>query len=128
MEKHYVQAAIQLLLTGHDPETVLQNMQTVLERKGHGKLYHRILRILCREFKTAQKPYVAQVVIADADKQPILQRDIEQHLKQLDALSTYQLTTNKKQIGGIKTTFQHRQIDASHKTQLLKIYEQLLVN
>jgi F0F1-type ATP synthase delta subunit len=128
MEKAYVQAVVELLAAGSDIETVLAKLRTVLVARGHGKALPTVLRGIVRALEE-KADATATVIVAKASDAAALKNEIAQALTALGADNTTVLTTvDDTIIGGLIATYNHRQIDASYRTKLHSLYQQIVTN
>lgn len=124
MKDSYIQAVVALIADGQSVETVLANLQTVLETRGHHRLYAAILAgvVTILEQRTEQDS-VAVVVAHEADA---TSQAVQEILTALCATEAPRLLTiDPTLIGGAKAVYQNRHIDQTYKTALRHLYERV---
>lgn len=128
MEKTYIHAVIELLEAGSDIETVLSKLRTVLSVRGHQKALPAVLRGIVRALEE-KADTVATITIAKASDETVLKNEIKTALTALGA-DTAEVTTvvDENIIGGLIATYNHRQLDASYRTKLHSLYQQIVTN
>lgn len=124
--KEYIQAAYEVITQGGDVEAVLKNVQTVLERRGLGKVYPRVLRGLLEKLERGQANEVPTVLIAR-------EKDMERHRTAIEAAvariapqSAYSVEMDESIIGGFIVSGKGKRIDHSYKSTLLDTYHRLV--
>ena len=125
MEKVYVQAVMELLENGSKIETVLGNLKTVMEKRGHAKALPAVLRAVVRALEQGTTESVATITVArDADV-TALKADIKSALATLGADGAHTTIVDDTIIGGLIATYNHRQIDQSYRTKLVSLYQSI---
>lgn len=124
--KEYIQAAYETITQGGDVEVVLKNLQAVLERRGLGKVYPRVLRGLLEKMERGQAGEAPKVLVAR-------EKDIERHKSAIEAAvariapqSAYSVETDESIIGGFIVSGKGKRIDHSYKSTLLDTYHRLV--
>jgi len=124
MKDIYVQAVVANLEAGMSPDTVLSNLKTVLERRGHMRLHASVLKAVTQTLEAKAKQNAVSVTVdkpATADS-PLVTKLIAE----LGANSAKRIiVVDPTIIGGAKVSYQSRQLDATHKTALQKLYESI---
>lgn len=123
MEKVYVKAVMELLENGSAIETVLGNLRTVMEKRGHAKALPAVLRAVVRALEQGTIESVATITVAREADATALKSDIKAALATLGAIGEHIVTIDDTIIGGIIATYNHRQIDQSYRTKLSNLYQ-----
>jgi F0F1-type ATP synthase delta subunit len=124
MHHDYVQAVIAVLATGAKPETVLTNLKSVLDRRGHVRLLPRIMRALERELARLQTVGVPTLTVARAsDATSALAKSLVRELALDDA--ALRIVVDETIVGGAKLRANSQEIDASYKTALITLYQSI---
>lgn len=126
MKDTYIQAVTTLLADNQSVDDVLTNLQAVLKKRGHERLYDSILKGVVTKLEQQSAKDSVKVAVATAtDSQAIAVREL---LKELEAVNaSVLLTIDPTLIGGAKATYQNRQIDQTFKTALRHLYERVAV-
>jgi F0F1-type ATP synthase delta subunit len=122
MKEIYVQAVVANLEAGLNPETVLSNLKTVLERRGHVRLHESILQSVAQTLEDQSKQNAVTVTI---DKSITTDSALVTKLiSELGASSVERrVIVDPTIVGGAKVSYQSRQLDATYKTALQKLYQ-----
>ncbi len=125
MEKVYVQAVMELLESGSTIESVLGNLRTVMTNRGHAKALPMVLRAVVRALEQGTTESVATITVAREADVSALKSDIKLALATLGADGTHTTIVDDTIIGGLITTYNHRQIDQSYRTKLVTLYQSI---
>lgn len=120
----YVEAVTLCITDGQSVDQVLANLQSVLARRGHERLYNAILRGVQKELEQQQLAAAVMVTVArDADAESPLVREL---IAQLNAeTAPVIVTVDSTLIGGAQVTYQHQNLDHTYKTALRHLYERV---
>jgi F0F1-type ATP synthase delta subunit len=113
--KRYVEAVSGLLKEGADLKTTLRNLRSVMEKKGHGKIYPSVLTALLRTYPAAEKRSHPTLVVAKAG-------DEKNYKKMIDQTDT-ETAIDPTIVGGYVYTKDFVRQDHSHKSKLLTWYK-----
>lgn len=123
MHASYTSAVMNLINDGHSPKAVFAGLSRVLEARGHERLLPRITRMVLREVSRRSDGSKSQVVVAtpaDADS------DLVASLcKELEIVDKPQVVIDDTVIGGALVRANHTQIDATYKTALITLYQNI---
>ena len=125
MEKVYVQAVMELLGSGSKIETVLGNLRVVMEKRGHAKALPAVLRAIVKALEQGTAEQIATVRVAREADIPTLKADITSALATLGTDGTPTIIVDDMIIGGLIATYNHRQIDRSHRSKLVTLYQSI---
>lgn len=124
MKDIYVQAVVANLKSGIHPDTVLGNLKTVLERRGHTRLYGEVVVAVANLLEQTEKASSVTVVVSDSSANESAQ--VKKLIAQLGAENVEKyIVVDPTIIGGTKVIFQSRQLDATHKTALYSLYQSI---
>jgi len=122
MTDSYVQAVVANLEAGLSPDTVLRNLKTVLERRGHLRLHASIVKAVVQTLEQKAQQQAAIITVdkpASADS-PL----VEKLIAELGATSALRkVVVDPTIIGGAKVSYRSRQLDATYKVALQKLYQ-----
>jgi len=125
MKKHYIQAVLEMIRAGQNPDAVLSGFAQVLESKGHQSLKASVLAGVLRILTAETKRTVTSVTVSDAT-------DIEKHkaaitkvLTSISGESGYVVHEDATIIGGFVAQNKNIIYDASYKTALVKLYRNI---
>jgi len=125
MKKHYIQAVLEMIRAGQNPDAVLSGLAQVLEVKGHQSLKASVLAGVLRILTAETKRTAASVTVSKA-------ADIEKHkaaitkaLSSILAESDYVVHEDAAIIGGFVAQSKNIIYDASYKTALVKLYRNI---
>jgi len=124
MTDSYVQAVVANVEAGLSPDTVLRNLTTVLERRGHVRLRASILKAVVVMLEAKAKSNAVTVIVntSTAAKSSL----VEKLIAELGAVSADRnVVVDPTIIGGAKVSYQSRQLDATHKQALYSLYESI---
>lgn len=122
MKNNYVQAITQLIAKGQEVDVVLARTKSVMEARGHSRLYEEVLKevIVSLESKTALD--VPKVTIARAEDAS--SQEVETALKLLNcADGKPDIKVDATIIGGVIASKGSTHIDMSYKSALRKLYQ-----
>jgi F0F1-type ATP synthase delta subunit len=124
MKDFYVQAVVANLEAGMNPETVLRNLKTVLERRGHLRLYGEVLKQVQKTLEQKQKSKAVTVIVSTEKASHTT--TVQKLIDELGADTAEQVViVDPTIIGGAKVIYQDRQLDATHKTALYSLYQSI---
>ena len=124
--KEYIQAAYEAIQGGAHADTVLENLQESLRRRGLTKVYPRILRGILEKIERGTASEVPKVFIArthDAERQ---REAIVSAVSMISSGDKYDVDIDETIIGGFVVTGKGKRIDRSHKSTLLDTYHRLV--
>ncbi len=124
MREHYITAFLGLIATGMSVEAAVAGLSRTLTSRDHTRLLPSILRGALRRLEGSEAG-TARVVIARNEDVIALRATIETHLATLGASIDATITVDETIVGGVVVEHAHTRIDASWKTALRKLYEQV---
>lgn len=122
MKYAYVTALTESILTGLPVDTALLNVKSVMERKGHLRLWPQVLRATKRVLESRLASTLPRVIIA---KDGLVSKEsIESALQKLGVAETKNFSTvvDSSLVGGFVIRFRGLLLDTSYKQALLKLY------
>lgn len=122
MKNAYVTALTESILTGLPVETVLRNVKSVMESKGHLRLWPQVLRATKRVLESRLVSTSPQVIIA---KDGLTSKEaIQLALQKLGVAESedFSTTVDSSLVGGFVIRFRGLLLDTSYKQALLKLY------
>lgn len=122
----YIGATSQLLQSGHDLDTVISHLQSVLARKGHQKLYPRILKGLIEQYEKTIAKRTTSVIVGRTSDSERFKDEIRALLDSIGADDARTTIIDPHIIGGFKLKRAGTMIDRSYKKQLLALYRTLI--
>jgi len=124
MKDVYVHAVLKAAADGIAPDVVLTNLRQVMERRGHGQLFYRVLQTVLREL-TASRAVRTIVRVADETAYTQYQTEIKKMLSDLNCTDTPHVTVDPSLIGGYQVEANDRRVDASYKQLLTSLYRRI---
>lgn len=125
MKKHYIQAVLDMIKEGNEPDKVISGLAALLKAKGHESLFGSVLRGVLRVLEAESDRNGAVVAVANkADAQKQVDA-IKAALKGMGAVDDYTVTEDNTLIGGFIAEVNNSRHDASYKTALIKLYRQI---
>lgn len=124
MKEHYIKAVLEMVHEGKDPAEVLQKLREVLDRRGHTRLYHSVLRGVARVLE-ARGTKSATVVVANEAGYQKYQAAIEAALQEFGAKHSPEVIVDETIVGGYIVEAENKQLDKSYKTKLVSLYRNL---
>lgn len=126
METTYIQAVTALINDEQSVDSVLANLQSVLKRRGHERLYARVLAGVVKQLEQQSINNALKVTVAK--ESDVESNSVRALVKKLEAENASVITNiDETLIGGVKVVYQHRQIDHTFKTALRQIYERVTI-
>ncbi len=122
MKKNYIESVLTLLKAGTPVETVLRGLKETLTRKGHLVLHKQILVAVHRTLSAKQATSAPVVTVADKSALASQKEAIATALEALQTKEEYVTKVDSTIIGGVIVAHDHKQIDQSYKSQLVKLY------
>lgn len=122
----YTEATRALLQEGMKPAEAVKNLKKTLERRGHEKLFMRILKNLARELDKSSNTGAVLTVAEESDAKK-LQKDIEYIAGRL-GIDTKDIETHVDEslIGGFTVETKDTLVDQSYKNALLTVYRRVI--
>ncbi len=122
MKNTYVQAITQLIASGREVDLVLSRAKSVMEARGHGRLYGEVLREVVTVLEAQAIAIAPKVTLAKAEdaSSPEVAKALAL-LNGADIKPT--ITVDPTIIGGVTAKQGHTHIDMSYKTVLQKLYQ-----
>lgn len=125
MKAKYVQAVKELFASGQKTDVVLGNLRTVLQKKGHERLYRSILLALLQDLEQIQGQETSRVTVASEKTLKNQKQAIEKAIKNLGGTDQYETATDGNLIGGFIVEAGEQRLDMSYKTALLQLYRKI---
>jgi len=124
MKDSYVQAFTSSILTGTPVETALANLELLLKKKGHQRLWSLVLRSALRELTVKLRSDAPQVVLAS--KEGVSTAVLAAAIAKLGSREAPHIEVDPTLIGGFTARVKDSFIDASDKQKLLTLYRGLV--
>jgi F0F1-type ATP synthase delta subunit len=121
----YIQATSSLLSDGKEFNDVIKRLKTVLDEKGHQKLFRSILLGLQRKTERTISDNVATVSVARKKDLKDLKDKINNSLSEIEA-KDFQASVDETIIGGFVVEHDNKIIDKSYKSRLVALYRSLI--
>jgi F0F1-type ATP synthase delta subunit len=126
MQKHYINAVVQLLLQGKDVSVVLTNLEKTLKAKGHTSIHLAILRAVIKQLERTSKTTTSTITVARHTDVAKLKEAIEASLLKIGGTtSNATIVEDATLIGGYVATHNSKSIDASYKNKLVTLYRSI---
>jgi F0F1-type ATP synthase delta subunit len=126
MQKHYINAVVQLLLQGKDVSVVLTNLEKTLKAKGHTSIHLAILRGVTKQLERTSKTTTSTITVARHTDVAKLKEAIEASLLKIGGTtSNAAIMEDATLIGGYVATHNSKSIDASYKNKLVTLYRSI---
>lgn len=134
MNEYYVQAVLALLSKAKnekDTEKILNDLRSVLEKRGHTKMLPRVLKAVVRELPRHTKDQLVLTMVNDSGQLTKEQEQaITEDMVQLTGDDSIMLNSAQRKadptlIGGYTLTTKNKTLDRSHKQQLLSLYRNI---
>lgn len=125
MKQAYVTALTEALMTNSDTEMVLNNVQRVLIKKGHGRLWPAVLRGALRGIKRMNRANVPHVTVATKADEKITKIQAALVAVGSSASDTYEVSVDSTLIGGLVVRYRDKMYDASYKRALVDLYRKV---
>ena len=125
MKNNYIQAVIEMILAGKNPDEVISGLQKTLEVKGHSRLYPSILRGVLRVLETKKDTAGVTVTVATVPDVEKYKTTINSILEQLDGTIDFSTQVDETLIGGVVVSDGQTVVDKSFKTALLNLYRSI---
>ena len=126
MKQTYTTAVVELLQSGQDIDVVLTGLQKVMRHRGHLVHYAAVLENVIAKLESKQQTEQPEVAVATDNDVFLLKDAIAAQLTALNAPPTYRTIIRPELVGGSRVMYKHRISDASYKTALLKLYQQIV--
>ncbi len=123
--KDYSQATYDLIQSGTGEDTVFLNLSKMLKKRGHMKLYAKILRQLNILVERQVKSQSMTVTVARLEDVDVHKSRIEDAVSSLQGI-TFDTKVDSTITGGFIAEKVERRIDASYKKTLLILYRSLI--
>lgn len=123
MKQAYITALLDSLRTTTDVDGTLSRTYSVLQKRGHIRLWPAILRGVLRELEAHTQADVAHVYVAKSTAD--VTAEIKQALASLGATDTYEQHIDDTLIGGYVVTYKDKILDASYKRKLVELYRRI---
>lgn len=120
----YAQASWEALKNDTSIAKVLSGLTIVLKTHGHSALYKEVLRDLLVHVEKAESQKVAHITVATKGDEKRLASEIKKFIEAQGVEHTV-LQVDEKIIGGFIASAKGREMNASYKKSLLKIYQSL---
>jgi F0F1-type ATP synthase delta subunit len=126
MKQNYISAAYLLLQDNVPIERVLDGLHETVIKRGHKKLHKSILAGLLSKMSLEKSEGTTIVTIAKHDAEAKNMKKIKAALDSLEAPKKYDIEIDESIIGGVVIHTKDKQIDASYKTKLIKLYRSFI--
>jgi F0F1-type ATP synthase delta subunit len=125
MKNHYIQATLDLILSGKNPDEVILGLKKTLEAKGYTRLYPSVLRGVLRILETKKDTVGAVVTVASQSDVEKYKTVINSALEKLTGSEDFSTHVDQTIIGGVVISDGKTVIDKSFKTTLLNLYRSI---
>ena len=125
MQKHYIQAVLEMIHAGKSPDEVLRGLDRVLVAKGHQSLKPAVLSGVVRILEAESDRTTTTVTVARASDTEKYATAIASALVEMKADTKYIVKEDDTLIGGFIAEIKNTVHDASYKTALVKLYRTL---
>lgn len=126
MQKHYINAVVQLLLQGKDVNSVLTHLGKTLQTKGYKNIHVAILKGVMTQLERTSKTTTSTITVTQKGDVLKLKEAIEESLSKIGGTSKdATIIEDKTLIGGYIATYKSKSIDASHKNKLVTLYRNI---
>lgn len=123
MTHAYSEAVVSLLASGQPVDEVLPRLRTLLEKRGHERLYPRILATVTARLTDTKDAPVVKVSKASDAKAAL----VTALLTELGAAAAAPVVVvDETLVGGAVVRVGHQEIDASYKTLLRRLYQTVI--
>lgn len=124
MKQAYITTIIDLLQSGLSAADSLAKVKSVIEKRGHDRLWPSVLRGLLVELEQSKSQSIPKVVLAKEGS--VSESDIKLALSAIGAPTDhYETELNANIIGGVIATHNNRRLDKSYQTKLLELYQSI---
>ena len=125
MNKHYIQAVLELICEGKNPDEVISGLVTLLRAKGHEALFASVLKGVLRVIEAESDRTGAVVTVAKSADEKKHVDAIKKALQAMGTTEGYALKEDDTLIGGFIAEVNNTVHDESHKTALVNLYRKL---
>lgn len=125
MKKQYIQATIDLILDGTDPQVILKGLHESMEKKGHARLYVAVLRGVVRILESKDNATAIVTVASEADVEKFAS-EINEMRAMLGTEGVHSIVVDQTLIGGVVAKYNNTIIDRSYKNALTNLYRAAL--
>jgi len=125
MKNHYIQAVLEMIKEGNDPDVVISGLAKLLEAKGHQSLFTSVVKGVLRVMEAQSERTGAVVTLTKAADEQKYVESIKASLKEMGADSAYQVKEDDTLIGGYIAEVNNTMHDQSHKSALIELYRKL---
>ncbi len=123
--KDYSQAVFELIQNGTSESVVFTNLSAMLKKRGHEKLYGRILRELQTLAEKQVKRETTTVTVAKSEDVDLHKDAIAKTVSSLNG-TAFTTVVDPTITGGFIAEKVEKRIDASYKKTLLTLYRSLI--
>ena len=126
MKNIYVQAIAELIATGREVDFVLSRSKTVMEKRGHGRLYLEVLKGVVQELEKQSATNTTKIIVAN--QKDASSAEVAKALSLIDcAKEKPAVKVDETIIGGVIAVKGHTHIDMSYKDALRKLYQAITI-
>lgn len=125
MQKHYIQAVLELINAGKTPNEVLAGLHAVLKAKGHMRLHASVLRGVLRILASQKATLSAVVTVQKESDIATHKKAIESALAEISASKEFSTNIDSTIVGGFIAQFNNVVYDASYKSKLIALYRKV---
>ena len=122
---HYAEATHKALVGGMPIDRVLVRLRDVVRAHGHEPLYGQILLDLLRLLEKETRTRTATVTVAQGGAEKLWKDAIDAYIS-AEHIDARMVTVDPTIIGGYKISVGGKEVDATYKKSLLKIYQSLV--
>lgn len=122
----YATAAYESIEAGKDPKAVFARLEEILAAKGHQKLRTAIYRTLVQLAEAREAAAKPAVIVAREGDLTACKAEIAAALAEVHGNQSPVTTINEALTGGFIVRHEGKQVDASYKTKLLSLYQNII--
>lgn len=125
MKNHYIQAVLEMLAAGHEPDQVISGLKNLLHARGHQSLFASVLTGVLRVIEAESDRAGAVVTVAKGSDHEKQAESIKKALLAMGGGDSYQVKEDDTIIGGFIAEVNNTRYDASYKSALVGLYRNL---
>ncbi len=124
MRENYTKALIASINEGISPQQALANLQTVLKKNGHEKLYRSILSKALRLLEGRRSGITTVLVARESDLQKY-ESAIQNILNEFNVEGDFVKEVDGTLIGGFQIDTENFRVDKTYKQKLINLYHNI---
>ena len=126
MKDTYIKAVVGLIESGMPVAKIMEGLQSTLKKKGHERLYPRVLLGVQKILASKHERGKTEIRIVKHSSLKELEKEIQNDIKEFAFSDEHEIVEDENLIGGYVLKDREHSLDKSYKSHLLLLYRSFI--